>query len=49
MRLLIPDNVTKTGCLIGAVFISRERPEITVTAESNGVVRTSRRIFNVVE
>jgi len=46
---VIADNITKSGCFIGAVFIDAARPEIVVTAESNGVKLTARRRFVVVE
>lgn len=46
---VIPQNVSSKGCFIGTVFITRESPEIVMTAELNGVARTARRTFRVVE
>jgi len=46
---VIPENVSSSGCFIGAVFISHDKPEVVVTSEAGGVTRTVRRAFRVVE
>lgn len=46
---VIADNVSKSGCFVGAVFIDAARPEVVVTAECNGVKLAARRKFVVVE
>lgn len=42
-------NIDGKGCFIGAVFITADKPEITVTAEFNGVTRSCKRSFKVVD
>lgn len=46
---VIPDNITPTGYFKGAVFITKDAPTITVTAEFDGVIRTAKRTFVVEE
>ncbi len=46
---VIPENMTSTGCFVGFVFITKDSPEIVVTAKSNGITRTATRTFKVVE
>jgi len=46
---VIPDNITASGCFVAAVNIDAAKPEIVVTAESNGAARTVKRTFEVVE
>ena len=46
---VIEENVSGKGCFIGAVFITADKPEIVVTAELNGVTRSCKRTFKVVD
>lgn len=48
-QVVIDDNISQSGCFIGAVFIDAARPEVVVTAEFNGVKLTARRRFVVVQ
>ncbi len=48
-RPVIPDNITQSGCFVDAVFIDAAKPEVVVTAETDGVARTVTRSFKVVE
>jgi hypothetical protein len=48
-QAVIEENIDDKGCFIGAVFITADAPEITVTAELNGVIRSSKRTFKVVD
>jgi hypothetical protein len=44
---VITENITKTGCFMGCVFLSEKENEVIVTAELNGVTRTCKRVFVV--
>lgn len=46
---VIPANISENGCFIGTVFLTGKTPEVIVTAELNGVTRTVKRVFKVVE
>jgi hypothetical protein len=46
---VIPENITDKGYFKGAVFITKDAPDITVTAEFNGITRTAKRTFVVEE
>ena len=48
-RQVIDQNLSPKGCFIASVFISRAEPEIVVTAELDGVTRTVKRAFKVVD
>ncbi len=46
---VIPENITPTDYFKGAVFITKDAPTITVTAELNGQTRTAERTVVVKE
>ena len=48
-QLVIPQNLGPGGSFFSAQFITAETPEITVTAELDGQVRTALRSFRVVD
>ena len=48
-QAVIEENIDSKGCFIGAVFITADAPVITVTTELNGVKRSCKRTFRVVD